>query len=115
MPADILIIVTMQTLYGEDTHTRCVGVSAQTLPPPAAVAGSDWRMTVLTAAVWRLANSAPMDIIAVVLLSLQSAAADTPWPDPRPVPVSVTMIITAARFWEMRPTSPVLGLKSAPV
>ena len=95
--------------------TTCVGVSAHPLAPtPAAVAGSHWRMTVLTAAVWILANSAPMDMITRVMLGIQSAAADTPWPDPRPVPVSVTMIITPARFWEMRPTSPVPGQKSAP-
>ena len=54
--------------------------------------------------------------IKVLLASrLQSAAADTPWPDPRPVLVSVTKIITPARFWEMRPTCTVPGLKSAPV
>ena len=51
-----------------------------------------------------------MNMMVVVKLGLQSAAADTPWPDPRPVLVSVSMIITAARFWDPRPVSTVAGL-----
>ena len=54
-------------------------VSAHTLATPAAVAGTHWSMTVLNAAVWSLANSAPIvDIVVVVVLIVQSAAAVTP-------------------------------------
>ena len=52
--------------------------------------------------------------IDMIEMVMQSAAADTRWPDPRPVPVSVTMIITAASIWEMRPMFTVPILTPAP-